>query len=91
MDKIFSRKRLSINRLHDIKRDKKSIRKIAIIIILGLLTALLIIHEFNPVFNKLCRQKASAISTEVINLESSKVFDKIDYEDLVNVIKDDNR
>ena len=89
MDNIFSRKRFKIPTF--IISKKKKARKLAIIIAVGLFVAAIIIHEFNPVFDKLCKEKARAISTEIINIEASKIFTQIEYEDLVNIEKDDNR
>lgn len=96
MDKIYSRKRFKIFHTSDFKTEGKDIKhkrikKTIIILIVAMITAFLVIHELNPVFDSICREKAKAISTEIINLESSKVFDGIEYDDLVDVVKDSSR
>lgn len=39
-------------------------------------------------FNALCKEKASRIATEILNLESSKVLKDVKYEELVNIVRD---
>lgn len=95
-DKIYSRKRIKIFKIegskvakNDIKQ--KRLKRVLIVCITAIITAFIIIHQLNPVFNAICSERAKALATEIINLEASTVFKDISYEDLVNIVKDDER
>lgn len=95
MDKIYSRKRIRIPKLKGVRfQDKnpniKKTIKICIIGLVAILTASLIIHGLNPMFNTMCLEKAKGIATDILNTESSKILKNVDYEELVNIVKDDN-
>lgn len=96
MDKIYSRKRIKIPKVEGFRfqeknpKTKKTI-KISMMMLVAILTALLIIHALNPMFNTMCLTKAKGIATDILNVESSKVLKDIDYEELVSISRDSNR
>lgn len=96
MDKIYSRKRIKIPKVEGFRFKGKNPKtkktaKISLIILVAILTALLVIHTLNPVFNTLCLEKAKGIATEILNTESSKVLKDVDYGELVSILRDSNR
>ena len=51
-------------------------------------TAVYILNSLNPVFNALCKEKAKNIATEILNVESSKILQDVNYEELVTIVRD---
>ena len=95
-DKIYSRKRIRIFKIKRIQNNQNScknnrIKKVFIVCGIAIITALIIINQLNPVFNAICSERAKALATEIINMESSMAFRDINYEDLVNIVKDTER
>ncbi len=95
MDKIYSRIRIKFPIYKKITLKKgevkaKKIKKLVLIIFIGILTSYFIIKTINPMFNSICKDKAKAIATEIINVESNKVFKDINYDDLVGIVKDNS-
>ena len=96
MDKIYSRKRIKIPNVEGFRFQERSpkekrVLKISLIMIVAILTAFLIIHGLNPMFNTMCLTKARGIATDILNVESSKLLKDVDYEELVSILKDSNR
>ena len=96
MDKIYSRTRIKLPKIKGFRFQEKNLKpkrigKVCIVLLVAIITAFLIIHELNPVFDAICTERSKAIATEIINVESSKVFKDIEYEDLVDIIVDSAR
>lgn len=95
MDKIYRRKRIILPSFKkNIYKDNKNIKKaidIILILSIGIATFYNINNSIEPIFEGLCIKKARAISTIIVNEESSKVLDNIDYENLVYIIEDENQ
>ena len=93
MDRIYSRKRIKIPSVktiyHKDKRAKKKMLVVAIILI-AMLTFYNIYSSINPIFDKLCEEKASQIATKIINEQSSIVLGQINYSDIVLITKEEN-
>ena len=95
MDKIYSRKRIKIPKIKKFRFqekdiEKKKLIKAFLICIVAILTVYSITSSLNPIFNKICTEKAKGIATNISNLESSKILKDVDYEDLVEITKDNN-
>lgn len=95
MDTIYSRKRIRLPKIIYKKfnfsnmpnKNKKNIKFITILVI-AILTFTMIINSINPIFEKLCEDKAKSIATIICNEESTKIINKYKYEDLVTIYKD---
>ena len=96
METIYSRKRILLPKItfaswNKKRPQKKKITKILTIIFIAILTACLILSHFTPAFHAICYAKAKAMATDILNQESNRVLKEIDYEDLVNIIRDNER
>ncbi len=96
MDKIYSRKRFRIpkivfNKFDNMnnKKNKKTM-KIVIILVIAIITFISITRIINPIYNKLCEDKAKSIATLICNQESTKIIQNYKYEDLITIYKDEN-
>lgn len=94
MDKIYSRKRINLNRGISNGMDKKRkidvVVKIIIIFIIGIVTAEIFIDSIKPTVISKCENIAKGIATKVCNEQTSLVMQNYKYDDLCNVTKDDN-
>lgn len=95
MDKIYSRARIKLPKINGFRFKEgnlkpKRVGRVCAVFLIAIIIAFLVIHELNPIFNAICTEKSKAIATEIINVESSKVFTDIDYEDLVDIVEDVN-
>lgn len=97
MDKIYSRRRIKLPKIifnnfnyqDSTKGNKRKIKFITIITI-AIVTFTMAINGINPIFEKLCSEKARSIATIVCNEESTKIIKNYKYEDLVTIYKDGN-
>ncbi len=98
MDTIYSRKRIRLPKIiykkfnisnspKDSNKNKK-IAKFIIIIIVAIITFTMAINSINPIFEKICQDKAKGIATIICNEESTKIIEQYKYEDLVTISKD---
>lgn len=88
MDKIYSRRRIKIF-YSDSKKLKKKIT-FTLIVVIAAATIIWSIKSIDPIFENLCKEKAMAISTKILNTESTKVVHKYDYKDIVQITKNEN-
>ncbi len=90
MDKIYSRNRIKVSKIKDLgfRNLNKNVIKVMIIFIIAFITMTAIIQRINPMFNTVCKEKAKAIATEIVNKQASKILKGINYEDLVKIEKD---
>lgn len=67
---------------------KKSVTKVILILIIAFSTVKIILDAIDPIFEKLCSDKAKSIATIITNEQTSNVMEKYIYEDMFNVEKD---
>lgn len=95
MEKIYSRKRIKLPKVvyknfnNSDNNNKKKI-KFIVIVLITILTFTITINAINPVFEKLCCEKAKSIATIICNEETTKIIQNYKYEDLVTIYKDSN-
>lgn len=85
MDKIYSRKRIKIKKAYNKKK-----MLVIVVVIVAILTFYNIYNSIDPVFETICLEKAGQIATNIMNEESSKVLEKIDYSDIITIMKGEN-
>lgn len=95
MDKIYSRPRIKLPKINisykrNTNKQKKKIQKILITLFAILLIIKLLFDYINPMFEDMCITKAKAVAIQIINKKTQDSIDKIDYNDLVTIIKDNN-
>lgn len=71
------------------KYTNKKLIKIAIIIIIAIFIASKIIATINPIMDTMCVDMAKSIETKISNEQATLVMEKYKYEDISNVIKDE--
>lgn len=99
MDKIYSRRRISLPKFAFFSHHKKEqnhknmakILKIICIISIAIVTASFILQAISPILDEQCKNMAKAIATKVSNEQATIVMAKYKYEDLCSVTKDNNR
>lgn len=89
-DKIYSRKVIKIPKIKMNYSKKTIFIKVIVIFTIAFTVLLGINQSMQPVFKELAKNEAKVISTEILNIESSKVLKNVSYEDLVKVEKDNN-
>lgn len=98
VDKIYSRNRIVLPKVifkkfnfsNSSNKNNKKIVKFTIIILIAIATFTMSINSVNPIFEKLCSDKAKSIATIICNEESTKIISNYKYEDLVTIYKDSN-
>ena len=95
MDKIYSRPRIKLPKINLLykrnnRKQKKKIQKVLISILIILLIIKLLFDYINPMFEEMCIAKAKSIAIQIINIKTQNSIDKIDYNDIVTIIKDNN-
>ena len=88
MDKIYSRKRIKIPKVELFYTNNKNAKKgfsIFIIVIISAITFYSLFKSINPIFEKLCIEKAREIGTYIINNASTIVLDNTEYKNIVIV------
>lgn len=93
MDKIYSRKVIKVPKIKMFfSNNRKSSKMVKVIAVFAIAFAVVfgIYSSINPVYDSLARNQAKVISTEIVNIESSKILREINYEDLVKIEKDNN-
>lgn len=94
MDKIYSRRRLNIDKFKkkkNINNERISkISKIAVIMIIAIITCNIIIKSITPIIETQCRNGTKSIATKISNQQATIVMGNYKYQDLCNVEKDSN-
>ncbi len=97
MDKIYSRKRITIPKMlfsdDSIKKEnpkKRKIIKISLILIIAICTMVSVIKSINPIINALCIDASKREATLVSNKKATEVMSKYTYEDMVTIYRDNN-
>lgn len=96
MDKIYSRPRIKIPKVKMFykkrgeNKQKKTLKKILILILIILIIMKLLFDYINPMFETLCYLRAKLIAAQIVNEKTKESIEKIDYNDLITVIRDNN-
>lgn len=97
MDKIFSRKRITIPKVfvskipekkEDIIRRKKI--KVILVLTIAIFTMVSIVKGINPIINRLCIDASKKEATLVSNKKATEVMSNYTYEDMVTIYRDEN-
>lgn len=94
MDKIYSRPRIKILKGITKKTDSRRAKKIyymTILIVIVILTIYHILSSIDPIFEGLCIAKAQGIATEITNRKTSDVLANYNYNDIVELSKNENQ
>ena len=87
MDKIYSRPRIKFR-----KRKRRKIKfSVKIIFIFLFLFIIFFIKASYPIFVASCENAASSVAINILNKEVNEVMIVYNYNDLVNLGKDENR
>ena len=97
MDKIYSRPRIRLPKIHilhnnrTIKSSKaKKILIIIAIMIITIITFTIVLNSVMPIFEKICKDKAKGIATMVTNQKATEVMAIYEYSDIIKIHKDSN-
>ena len=101
LEKIYSRSGFKMpklqyfgtkgKQLQDVNQNKvKKMIKILAVVIIALFVANTIIRTISPIIDTQCISMAKAIATKISNEQASKVMEKYNYDDLTNIVKDDD-
>ena len=86
LNKIYSRPRIGFN----LKNKKQKLKLFIIVILIIILIFLIIIFRAAyPIFIASCETEAASYAVSILNEEVSKAMTSYDYDDLVNIVKDD--
>lgn len=86
MDKIYSRLRFT-RKTGNTK--KRKIIKIFIIILIIVIVLRMMLKYIDPMFEKICEEKAKSLTTIITNEQSTIVMNKYQYEELYKIEKDE--
>lgn len=90
MDKIYSRPRIRIYKIAPVNKKKRikkeKIIKLLVILIIAFMTVRSILKSINPIFEGLCISKVNVVATDIINTKTSKVIEKYQYDQILQVI-----
>lgn len=92
-DKIYSRARIKLPKLKkNLKqnREKTKTLKITAILIIAVCTAGISIRAIQPIMSQNCKSLAKSVATKVCNNKATEVMAKYEYEDILEVNKDEN-
>lgn len=93
--KIYSRPRLNLAFLKNTPKSHKSRRKIknimpvVSIFLVAIITCFSIWNFVNPIFEKLCQDKAKSVATMITNEETTKIIEKYNYDTFFTIQKDE--
>ena len=94
-DKIYSRSRLRLPKItfknRDVnQKDLSKLFKIAIILAIAISTASFGIKGIQPIIEKNCKSMAKSVATKVSNIKATEVMAKYEYDDILEISKDQN-
>ena len=90
MDKIYSRPRIRFKNFKQMNKKQKLKFIIYMILVLLFIFLVLFIRASYPVFVATCENAANSVATNILNKEVNEVMVLYDYNDLVNLGKDEN-
>lgn len=88
--KIYTRHRIKLPKITE-DRNKRKIIKILLILVIAITIVRAVLLSINPIIEEKCKTVAKSIATKISNEQATLVMAKYTYEDLINVIKDENR
>ena len=93
-DKIYSRSRIRLPKieLKNKENNRNTIKILKIIVILGIAInfAYFSLKGIKPIMEKNCIGIAKSVATKVSNIKATEVMAKYEYDDILNIIKDEN-
>jgi len=90
MDKIYSRPRIRLIRNKKKSKNNKIKKLIIFISMVIIFMMAFFIKSAYPIFIASCKNSASSVATNILNQEVNEVMIIYNYNDLVNIQKDDN-
>ena len=87
--KIYTRHRIKLPKIIE-DRNKRKIIKILLILVIAITIVRAVLLSINPIIEEKCKTVAKSIATKISNEQATLVMAKYTYEDLINVIKDEN-
>ena len=87
--KIYTRHRIKLPKITE-DRNKRKIIKILLILVIEITIVRAVLLSINPIIEEKCKTVAKSIATKISNEQATLVMAKYTYEDLINVIKDEN-
>ena len=87
--KIYTRHRIKLPKITE-DRNKRKIIKILLILVIAITIVRAVLLNINPIIEEKCKTVAKSIATKISNEQATLVMAKYTYEDLINVIKDEN-
>lgn len=89
MDMIYSRRKIRLPKINGDNKKINKLIKILVILIIASMTLVFILKSINPIFETRCKEKVQEIATNITNVESSRVLKQKNYDNIVELIKDD--
>ena len=87
--KIYTRHRIRLPKIIDSK-NKRKILKILIILVIAIVVARAILLSVMPIVEERCKTAAKSVATKISNEQATIVMSNYTYDDLINIIKDEN-
>lgn len=87
--KIYTRHRIKLPKITEDRNKRKTI-KILLILVIAITIVRAVLLSINPIIEEKCKTVAKSIATKISNEQATLVMAKYTYEDLINVIKDEN-
>ena len=91
MDKIYSRPRIKIKKFKNMNKKQKIKFILFIFMIIFMIFFVFLIKAAYPVFLACCENAAISSATNILNKEVNEVMLVYNYNDLVNIGKDEKR
>ena len=94
--KIYSRPRLNLKvfrknpKSHKARIKLKRTMPVFTMILVATITCFSIWNFINPIFEKLCENKAKSVATLITNEETTNIMNKYNYDTFFNIEKDNN-
>lgn len=94
-DKIYSRTRFRLPKIiiqNNSKKNKEKSKtlKITAILIIAVCTAGISLKGIQPIMEKNCRSLAKSVGTKISNIKATEVMAKYEYNDILEISKDEN-
>lgn len=98
MSKIYSRPRLHLPKFvfykrrpsfNNYKSQNRKHKSLVLVIVIAFITLKIVLDTINPIFNKLCENKAISLATIISNNKASEVMKNHSYDELFKIEKDE--
>lgn len=90
MDYIYSRPRIKIVKFKKISKKISKKKKFILVFIITVIIITVIIKTIEPLFNRLCKEKAISTATLITNQVTTRVMNKYAYSDFITIHRDKN-